>query len=82
MKKCIYCKTDVDENSVIDFCSRCGISVWGEKMFNTIVKNMEDARERGDLCSTNMNGGVTKAPSNTAPNEFQPNQESQGFTSF
>jgi len=53
-KKCIYCGTEVSSESVIDFCNRCGVGVWGEKMFNTIVKNMEEARERDDLVSTNM----------------------------
>ncbi|MBU3906889.1 MAG: hypothetical protein KKA64_01430 [Nanoarchaeota archaeon] len=48
-KKCIYCGAAVDDNSVIDFCERCGVMVWGQKMFNTIKKNMEDARESGDL---------------------------------
>ena len=55
-KKCIYCKIEVSEESVIDFCSRCGKGVWGEKMFNAIVKNMEEARSRGDLVSTNLQG--------------------------
>jgi len=49
MRKCIYCGEEVDDESVIDFCSKCGKEVWGEKMFNAIVQNMEDARERGDL---------------------------------
>jgi len=53
-KKCIYCKEEIPGESVIDFCSRCGIGVWGEKMFNAIVKNMEEARSKGDLVSTNM----------------------------
>ncbi len=53
-KKCIYCKTEIPDESVIDFCSRCGIGVWGEKMFKTILQNMEEARSRGDLVSTNM----------------------------
>jgi|TARA_Y100000310_G_scaffold27109_1_gene25805 uncharacterized protein with PIN domain len=53
IKKCIYCKTDVPKESVIDVCDKCGKGAWGEKMFNTIVKNMEDAREKGDLCHTN-----------------------------
>lgn len=53
MKKCIYCGKEVSQDSVIDFCDRCGIGVWGEKMFRAIVKNMEDAREKDDLCMTN-----------------------------
>lgn len=52
VKKCIYCGTEISDNCVIDFCKRCGIGVWGEKMFNTIIQNMEDARERGDLLNS------------------------------
>lgn len=48
-KKCIYCKCEIPEESVIDFCQRCGVGVWGEKMFKAILNNMEEARERGDL---------------------------------
>ncbi|MBL7059084.1 hypothetical protein ISS08_01395 [Candidatus Pacearchaeota archaeon] len=51
-KKCIYCKSEVSSESVIDFCERCGVGVWGEKMFREIVKNMETARDNGDLCHT------------------------------
>jgi uncharacterized membrane protein YvbJ len=50
MKKCIYCGAEVSSDSVIDFCSKCGREVWGEKMFNAIVTNMENARDNGDLC--------------------------------
>jgi len=49
MKKCIYCKADIAEESVIDFCERCGKGVFGEKMFNAIVQNMQEAEKRGDL---------------------------------
>lgn len=49
-KKCIYCKKEIPEECVVDFCSSCGVGVWGEKMFKAIVKSMEDAREKGDLC--------------------------------
>ena len=56
VRKCIYCGREVHEDSVIDFCERCGVSVWGQKMFKTIVKNMEEAREKEDLVSTNTIG--------------------------
>lgn len=49
MKKCIYCGKEVSQESVIDFCENCGKDVWGEKMFNAIVQNMECARDNGDL---------------------------------
>ncbi len=53
-KKCIYCKKEVSDESVIDFCEKCGKNVWGEKMFQAIIKNMKDARERGDLCHSRI----------------------------
>lgn len=43
-KKCIYCKNNIPDNSVIDFCHQCGVGVWGEKMFNTILEQMNDKR--------------------------------------
>jgi len=49
-KKCIYCDAEISDESVIDFCEKCGKRVWGEKMFNTIVENMNNAKENGDLC--------------------------------
>jgi len=49
MRKCIYCNSDVEENSVIDFCEKCGKKVFGDKMFNAILKNMENAKNKGDL---------------------------------
>ena len=50
VKKCIYCRCELSEESVIDFCERCGKGVWGDKMFNAIIQNMENARSNGDLC--------------------------------
>ncbi len=49
MKKCLYCGREIPEESVVDFCEHCGVSVFGEKMFKAIISNMEDARERNDL---------------------------------
>ena len=48
-KKCIYCNIDLSEDSVVDVCIRCGNQVWGERMFQAIIDNMESARESGDL---------------------------------
>jgi len=48
-KSCIYCNTSIEEDSVVDVCRNCGLKVWGEKMFQTIIDNMENARETGNL---------------------------------
>ena len=49
MKKCIYCKCEIPEENVVDFCDRCGYGAFGEKMFHAIIQNMKDAKQRGDL---------------------------------
>ena len=49
VKKCVYCKCEVDEESVVDVCERCGHGVWGKKMFNAIVENMSSAKANGNL---------------------------------
>jgi len=49
MKRCIYCGTPIEDKSVIDFCEKCGVGVFGPKMFNAIVQNMQEAERRGDL---------------------------------
>mgnify|MGYP001620163186 CR=1 FL=1 len=73
--KCVYCKTSLDENSVIDVCRRCGLQVWGENMFNAIVQNMEDAREAGDL----FQGSVTQ--NSQQKSKSQQKQKSSSFVS-
>ena len=49
VKTCIYCKSEIALDSVVDVCDKCGIGVWGEKMFKAIIKNMQNARDVGDL---------------------------------
>lgn len=49
VKHCIYCKSEIEQNSVVDVCARCGLAVWGEKMFKAIIDNMKNAREKGSL---------------------------------
>ena len=63
-KKCIYCKVEIPDEVVIDFCEKCGKNVWGEKMFNAIVENMEKARANGDLCHDNLIKSIPKETNN------------------
>jgi len=44
----------------VDVCERCGIGVWGEKMFKAIKDNMSDARDKGDLFQGSV--GISEAP--------------------
>jgi len=60
VKKCIYCKQDISNESVIDFCEKCGVGVWGKKMFDAILTGMLDAQSKGDLVSTNTNPDFMK----------------------
>jgi len=53
-KKCIYCRSEICDTRSLDVCNKCGFEVWGEKMFNTILKNMEEAENKGDLCNSNI----------------------------
>tara|TARA_Y100000310_G_C20600280_1_gene772647 strand:- start:1027 stop:1221 length:195 start_codon:yes stop_codon:yes gene_type:complete len=48
-KKCVYCSVALGEERAVDVCESCGVGVWGEKMFQAIKDNMENAREVGDL---------------------------------
>ncbi len=55
MGKCVYCKGEIGDDRAVDVCNRCGVGVWGEKMFQAILDNMGNAREKGDL----FQGSVT-----------------------
>lgn len=49
VKKCVYCRCEIHDERAVDVCDRCGVGVWGERMFRAIIENMECAREKGDL---------------------------------
>ncbi len=49
MARCTYCKCQIPEGRALEVCDRCGIKVWGPKMFKAIQGNMEEARIKGDL---------------------------------
>jgi len=55
MKKCVYCKQGISDDRAVDVCDRCGKGVWGEKMFNAIKTNMDNAREKGNLKKVLLN---------------------------
>jgi uncharacterized UBP type Zn finger protein len=59
-KKCVYCNCQINDERAIDCCDRCGYGVWGEKMFNAIRKNMDDAKDRGegDLFSSTQTNNI------------------------
>ena len=48
-KKCIYCKTELQPDCVVDVCVRCGKGVWGERMFKAIVDSMTTEKAKGNL---------------------------------
>lgn len=60
VRKCIYCALEIDSESVIEFCQKCGVGVWGEKMFKAIVDNMENARKAGDLHQGSVTSEIIK----------------------
>lgn len=55
MTKCVYCKAEILDGRSMEICDACGNRTWGEKMFETIKRNTDEARDRNDLCRTNMN---------------------------
>ena len=53
--RCIYCGFEISDGRSMEICDKCGINVWGEKMFNAIKQTTDEARDNNDLCRTNMN---------------------------
>ncbi len=49
IQKCVYCRQDLQDKRAIDVCDKCGVGVWGPRMFNTILQGMNDANAKGDL---------------------------------
>tara|TARA_Y100000310_G_scaffold228743_1_gene231032 strand:- start:606 stop:1028 length:423 start_codon:yes stop_codon:yes gene_type:complete len=49
VKECIYCSCEIGSHIPIDVCQRCGIGVWGEKMFNAIISGMNNEKEKGNM---------------------------------
>jgi hypothetical protein len=45
----MYCRCDIEDSNIVDFCENCGRGVFGDKMFKAIVQNMQEAKQRGDL---------------------------------
>jgi uncharacterized UBP type Zn finger protein len=61
VKKCIYCKCGIEDERAVDVCDKCGVGVWGPKMFKAIIENMSKAREKGDLNQGLVNEDLQKS---------------------
>ena len=48
-KKCVYCRLEIQDKRALDVCNKCGVGVWGERMFNAILQGMNNADKNGDL---------------------------------
>ncbi|NCO11570.1 hypothetical protein GW924_03125 [Candidatus Pacearchaeota archaeon] len=48
-KRCVYCSKEISQESVVDVCDRCGLGVWGDRMFNAIKQNMQGMKDKGNL---------------------------------
>ncbi|MBM3233637.1 hypothetical protein FJZ19_00920 [Candidatus Pacearchaeota archaeon] len=55
MGKCVYCKCEINDERAVDVCDKCGLKVWGERMFKAIIDNMGQAKEKGNL----MQGSIS-----------------------
>lgn len=58
VKKCLYCGVELENESVIDFCKKCGVNAFGPKMFDAIVQQMENAKSKGTLTHQDTSKGA------------------------
>jgi len=49
MTKCTYCSGEISDGRALEVCDKCGVGVWGPKMFPAIKRSMKEAQEKGDL---------------------------------
>ena len=61
VKKCLYCGVELSDDCVIDFCDKCGVQTFGQKMFDAIVHNMNKARDDGNLCHDSQRSDLQPA---------------------
>ncbi len=61
MKKCVYCSCQILDERAVDVCDRCGVGIWGPKMFKAIIDNMNQARDKGDLMQGLVNEDLQKS---------------------
>jgi len=47
--KCVYCKGEVPHERAMEVCDRCGVKVWGAKMFQAILDNTNKEKEKGNM---------------------------------
>jgi len=59
-KKCIYCKKQLGEDIIFDVCEVCGYQVWGPKMYQAIIDNMQSASDAGDLYQGSISASPTQ----------------------
>lgn len=49
MAKCVYCNEVVPKGRAMEICDRCGVGIWGQKMFLEIVSKTNEEMGKGNL---------------------------------